>query len=488
LYSRDGCVDITASGSTSLKKEMVLLENAAIMLMSTALPLMAYATFIAALAQCKPKSASAKKGLKNLKETELKKNTSSPDQCMKLNPIETSFKSPKAKPIAEPKSKNQQVEKMKKNAEVDEDEERQVVEDIRPKRIARNAKEERIAKGKEMRGKGDYPTMDDVLSDWDSEKDGKERTPKVNDDQETRTNLEDGDDDRRSKSTMDQTTKPEGPLEEPIEKNNDEIPIAKEIVVENSLTVKDTQLDDEGKDTRRTEGRDGKFEMKSSKRLLKSAKEKCEPRVEVKQEDSPNELEVCLTQMSSKEKRASHRSLNSTKRKASSIGNARKKSEQRSKERNKTSFSTLECATQETKRSRREGNEEKRPLNEWNNKVMDTAPEHFGTEFLVTAIEKLNEKSINDDNSRKGVNSRTSRSKMESSEREGSAMDNKEDENKEAGTEDEEIAKQGENILHTLPASDMLIRTGKTTFRKMADQEVKSANDDITQVAENGDF
>uniref|UniRef100_A0A915BAV8 Uncharacterized protein n=1 Tax=Parascaris univalens TaxID=6257 RepID=A0A915BAV8_PARUN len=151
---------------------------------------------------------------------------------MKLNPIETSFKSPKAKPIAEPKSKNQQVEKMKKNAEVDEDEERQVVEDIRPKRIARNAKEERIAKGKEMRGKGDYPTMDDVLSDWDSEKDGKERTPKVNDDQETRTNLEDGDDDRRSKSTMDQTTKPEGPLEEPIEKNNDEIPSANDDITQ----------------------------------------------------------------------------------------------------------------------------------------------------------------------------------------------------------------------------------------------------------------
>ncbi|KHN84652.1 hypothetical protein Tcan_11427 [Toxocara canis] len=46
-------------------------------------------------------------------------------------------------------------------------------EELRPKKIARNAKEERIAKGKEIRGKGDYPTMDDVLSDWDSEKDGK---------------------------------------------------------------------------------------------------------------------------------------------------------------------------------------------------------------------------------------------------------------------------------------------------------------------------
>ncbi|VBB32002.1 unnamed protein product [Acanthocheilonema viteae] len=47
------------------------------------------------------------------------------------------------------------------------------LEKIKPKIMERNAKEERIAKGKETRGKGDYPTMDDVLSDWDSEKDGK---------------------------------------------------------------------------------------------------------------------------------------------------------------------------------------------------------------------------------------------------------------------------------------------------------------------------
>lgn len=50
-------------------------------------------------------------------------------------------------------------------------------------------------------------------------------TSKANDDQETRTNLEDADDERASKSTMDQTKKPEGPLEEPVEKNNDEIPV-----------------------------------------------------------------------------------------------------------------------------------------------------------------------------------------------------------------------------------------------------------------------
>lgn len=39
--------------------------------------------------------------------------------------------------------------------------------------------QERIAKGKETRGKGDYPTMDDVLSDWDSEKDGKKPAVRI---------------------------------------------------------------------------------------------------------------------------------------------------------------------------------------------------------------------------------------------------------------------------------------------------------------------
>ncbi|MCP9263193.1 hypothetical protein DINM_006533 [Dirofilaria immitis] len=35
------------------------------------------------------------------------------------------------------------------------------IEEIKPKIMKRNAKEERIARGKETRGKGDYPTMDD---------------------------------------------------------------------------------------------------------------------------------------------------------------------------------------------------------------------------------------------------------------------------------------------------------------------------------------
>ncbi|VDK63536.1 unnamed protein product [Onchocerca ochengi] len=68
------------------------------------------------------------------------------------------------------------------------------LEEIKPKIMKRNPKEERIAKGKETRGKGDYPTMDDVLSDWDSEKDGKKKD-KEDDDQKSKavTNLEDVD-------------------------------------------------------------------------------------------------------------------------------------------------------------------------------------------------------------------------------------------------------------------------------------------------------
>lgn len=41
-----------------------------------------------------------------------------------------------------------------------------------PKVLPLDAKQAKIAKG-EKRGKGDYPTMDDVLSDWDSKKEEK---------------------------------------------------------------------------------------------------------------------------------------------------------------------------------------------------------------------------------------------------------------------------------------------------------------------------
>ncbi|KJH45926.1 hypothetical protein DICVIV_08004 [Dictyocaulus viviparus] len=48
--------------------------------------------------------------------------------------------------------------------------------ELKPKQIKRNDKEERIAQGKEMRNKGDYPTFNDVESDWDSNKEKALRT------------------------------------------------------------------------------------------------------------------------------------------------------------------------------------------------------------------------------------------------------------------------------------------------------------------------
>lgn len=48
---------------------------------------------------------------------------------------------------------------------------------------------------------------------------------KVNDDLETRTNLEDADDERPSKSATDQVKKPDSQIEEPVEKINDEVPV-----------------------------------------------------------------------------------------------------------------------------------------------------------------------------------------------------------------------------------------------------------------------
>uniref|UniRef100_A0A0K0DC07 Protein MNN4-like n=1 Tax=Angiostrongylus cantonensis TaxID=6313 RepID=A0A0K0DC07_ANGCA len=47
--------------------------------------------------------------------------------------------------------------------------------DLKPKQIKRNEKEERIAQGKEVRNKGDYPTFNDVESDWDSDKEKKDK-------------------------------------------------------------------------------------------------------------------------------------------------------------------------------------------------------------------------------------------------------------------------------------------------------------------------
>uniref|UniRef100_A0A915Q5H7 Uncharacterized protein n=1 Tax=Setaria digitata TaxID=48799 RepID=A0A915Q5H7_9BILA len=99
--------------------------------------------------------------------------------------------SPDEKNVAVPEQHNSPAEADKEKVRLKEMEEKRI-EEIKPKIMKRNAKEERIAKGKETRGKGDYPTMDDVLSDWDSEKDGKKKD-KEDGDQKSRlnTNLED---------------------------------------------------------------------------------------------------------------------------------------------------------------------------------------------------------------------------------------------------------------------------------------------------------
>ncbi|VDO34983.1 unnamed protein product [Brugia timori] len=65
------------------------------------------------------------------------------------------------------------------------------IEERKPKIMKRSAKEERIAKGKVTRGKGDYSTMDDVLSDWDSERDGKKKNEDDGQKSRANTNLED---------------------------------------------------------------------------------------------------------------------------------------------------------------------------------------------------------------------------------------------------------------------------------------------------------
>ncbi|CAD5227415.1 unnamed protein product [Bursaphelenchus xylophilus] len=50
-----------------------------------------------------------------------------------------------------------------------------------PKVWPKNEKEQKIAKGELKKGRNDYPTMDDVVSDWSSEEeeeDGKKKKPK----------------------------------------------------------------------------------------------------------------------------------------------------------------------------------------------------------------------------------------------------------------------------------------------------------------------
>ncbi|KAI6179542.1 Carboxylic ester hydrolase [Aphelenchoides besseyi] len=49
--------------------------------------------------------------------------------------------------------------------------------ELKPREIKLDAKAQKIHEGKEKRGKGDYPTMDDVVSDWDSKKEGADQPP-----------------------------------------------------------------------------------------------------------------------------------------------------------------------------------------------------------------------------------------------------------------------------------------------------------------------
>ncbi|XGW29278.1 hypothetical protein V3C99_008807 [Haemonchus contortus] len=76
------------------------------------------------------------------------------------------------------KSSKEDMKENKGEKPEDKKEERRLSE-LKPKQIKRNEKEERIAQGKEVRNKGDYPTFNDVESDWDSDKDKKGKNKKA---------------------------------------------------------------------------------------------------------------------------------------------------------------------------------------------------------------------------------------------------------------------------------------------------------------------
>ncbi|EFO20140.1 hypothetical protein LOAG_08354 [Loa loa] len=153
---------------------------------------------IISLAQCSHKKPQVRD---QEEKAEIKKekigNTPAPEEKM----VEKQEKgsNPNEKNKAAPEEQHTSaVEDAEKEKERLKEVEEKRIEEIKPKIMKRNAKEERIAKGKETRGKGDYPTMDDVLSDWDSERDGKKKNE--DDDQKSRanTNLEDLDDLKRN--------------------------------------------------------------------------------------------------------------------------------------------------------------------------------------------------------------------------------------------------------------------------------------------------
>ncbi|VDM49157.1 unnamed protein product [Toxocara canis] len=171
-------------------------------------------------------------------------------------------------------------------------------EELRPKKIARNAKEERIAKGKEIRGKGDYPTMDDVLSDWDSEKDGKKQLmanylPSVFEDKTKQseeqgeaskavTNLEEPDENKPASKGDDAPTKPDGPQSE--EKDKSAKGSKKE---EKSNKSKEESKQKSNRNEEKKEGQDGTKKDEEKKDAQKDSRQgKCQKDEEKKEKST----------------------------------------------------------------------------------------------------------------------------------------------------------------------------------------------------------
>ncbi|VDM40837.1 unnamed protein product [Toxocara canis] len=394
----------------------------------------------------------------------------------------------------------------KKSRESDDDEEKQVAEDLKPKKIARNAKEERIARGKEMRGKGDYPTMDDVLSDWDSTRDGKKEEAKVNEDIETRTNLDDVDEERLSKSAMDQTKKPESKMQEADEKIREvnENQASKENIKGELLSEKNTQADDEKRGNEKEDGSSREGKIKSQKRSL----EKRERKAVEKQTGLTNDPEVSITQQSiiingSYRSVKTQQETTAEPKSSPADDTVLQKSKLRSEGRPYADSGLIaECMTQRTTGSAREeadakGGQTRRVKTELLCAIRKQTANYASTaaheDGLVKAVEKAQEGSANE----------CSRSRKDISD--GSARDNKEEENREdeetpkmiaaeSGTSEKVFSGRSsegsKKHLQTASASDGSRRTCDIVDRR--NQEIKAdisrrnmlSKDDSTQVAD----
>ncbi|KAM3728227.1 Sodium channel protein type 3 subunit alpha [Dirofilaria immitis] len=206
------------------------------------------ALIVISLVQC----SSKKPQIKDLKDkddkNETPKNVHIPIPAEQIKDKQEKSSSPEEKIKAAAEEQYSAAEAEKEKGRLREAEEKHI-EEIKPKIMKRNAKEERIARGKETRGKGDYPTMDDVLSDWDSEKDGKKKD-KEDDDQKSKvnTNLEDVEEFRKND---DQKLMESGGVEEEKKKEK-----------EGEKKETDSKRDDAGGT--------GKYDTKGNKRDIKS--------------------------------------------------------------------------------------------------------------------------------------------------------------------------------------------------------------------------